>query len=323
MGAGTEHTLMTRALRTGRDTLRTAAGIAAAATSLAASSGLVAATAATPLAAALRRRLEDPKERARIRAKIVASAAAEAVPGFYRLHVFAYMHQGNLIPLYTMNNVAVKVCRPMPNGNTMITNYEAGVYCRFDTHEVLQNWRNPVTEELLEPWHFIGRPLSVEIGPDEVITGPGATLKPTTMAIDIVGDTVVMPTTSGFSYPNPFTPAEFPEDSSGPTMFWDSHYSYFAPLQAVADPAVLRAPASIQFQNLVSFQPWAGMGTRPGRTWGRALGAKLRSIDEIPAEARAGLERHTPMLFDLPSWPKDRDDSAEYRKLLLRKRGRA
>jgi hypothetical protein len=65
------------------------------------------------------------------------------------------------------------------------------------------------------------------------------------------------------------------------------------------------------------------MGTRPGRTWGRALGAKLRSLDEIPPAARAGLERHTPMLFDLASWPTDRDDAAEYRKVLKRKRGRA
>ena len=316
---------MTRSIRTRRETLRAAAGLAVAATGLAAaSSGLAAAAGrAPPSAEALRRRLEDPKERARIRAKIVASAASEAVPAFYRLHIFAYMHQGNLVPLYTMNNVAVKVCRPMPNGNTMITNYEAGVYCRFDTHEVLENWRNPVTDELLEPWHFIGRPLSVEIGPDEVITGPGATLKPKPMAIETVGDTVLMPTMSGFAYPNPFPPAEFPEDSSGPTMYWDSHYTYFAPLQAVLDPAVRRAPASIQFQNFVSFQPWVGMGTRPGRTWGRALGAKLRSLDEIPAAARAGLERHAPMLFDLASWPKDRDDSAEYRKVLKRKRGRA
>jgi hypothetical protein len=315
---------MIRSIPTRRDALRAAAGLAAAATGLVASSSLAATTAsASPSAESLRRRLEEPKERARIRAKIVASAAAEAVPAFYRLHIFAYMNQGNLIPLYTMNNVAVKVCRPMPNGNTMITNYEAGVYCRFDTHEVLETWRNPVTDELLEPWHFIGHPLSVEIGPDEVITGAGATLKPKPMAIETIGDTVVMPTMSGFAYPNPFTPAEFPEDSSGPTMYWDSHYTYFAPLQSVADPAVLRAPATIQFQNLVSFQPWIGMGTRPGRTWGRALGAKLRSMDEIPAAARAGLERHTPMLFDLANWPKERDDTAEYRKVLKRKRGRA
>ncbi|MCU0759906.1 MAG: DUF1838 domain-containing protein [Steroidobacteraceae bacterium] len=291
---------------------------------MAASSALAATTSGAPSSPeALRRRLEDPRERARIRAKVVASAAAEAVPAFYRLHVFAYMHQGNLLPLYTMNNVAIKVCRPMANGNTMITNYEAGVYCRFDTHEVLETWRNPVTGEVLEPWHFIGRPLSVELGPDEVITGPGATLKPRPMAIEAVGDTVLLPTMSGFSYPNPFPPAEFPEDSSGPTMYWDSHYTYFSPLQAVLDPAVLRAPATIQFQNLVSFQPWVGMGTRPGRTWGRALGAKLGSLDEIPAAARAGLERHTPMLFDLANWPTERDETAEYRKVLRRKRGRA
>jgi hypothetical protein len=272
---------------------------------------------AAQAAAALR--LEDPRVRARVRAKIVASAAEEAVPAFYRLHIFAYMHDRNLVPLYTMNNVAIKVCKPMANGNTMITNYEAGVYCRFDTHDVLETWTNPVTGETLEPWHFIGRPLSVEIGPDEVVTGPGATLKPQPMAIETIGDTVVMPTMSGFSYPNPFSPAEFPEDSSGPTMYWDSHYVYFAPLREVADPQVLRAPAAIQFQNLVSFQPWVGMGRRPGRTWGRALGAKLRSLDEIPPAARKGLEKHTPMLFDLANWPK-RDDTEEYKKVLRRRR---
>jgi hypothetical protein len=285
--------------------------------------GMASAMAASPTQAAAALKLDDPKERAKVRAKIIASAADEAVPAFYRLHIFAYMHDKNLVPLYTMNNVAIKVCKPMANGNTMITNYEAGVYCKFDTHEVLETWKNPVTGETLEPWHFVGRPISVEVGPDDVITGPGATLKPKPMAIEVVGETVIMPTMSGFSYANPFSPQEFPEDSSGPTMYWDSHYVYFAPLKDVADPNVLRASASIQFQNLVSFQPWAGMGTRPGRSWGRAMGAKMRSLDDIPAAARKGLEQKTPMLFDLTSWPKGRDDADEYKKVLRRKRGKA
>ena len=102
-------------------------------------------------------------------------------------------------------------------------------------------------------------------------------------------------------------------------MFWDSHYVYFSPLKDVANPAVLRAPATIQFQNLVSFQPWSGMGARPGRTWGRAFGVKLSSLDQLPAAARRGLERKTPMLFDLASWPKERDDALEYKRLLRTK----
>ena len=281
--------------------------------------GIASALADSPAQAAQTLKLDDPKERAKVRAKIIASAADEAVPAFYRLHIYAYMHEKNLVPLYTMNNVAIKVCKPMANGNTMITNYEAGVYCKFDTHEVLEKWQNPITGQTLEPWHFIGRPLTVEVGPDEVTTGPGATLKPKPMAIETVGETVILPTMSGFSYPNPFSPTEFPDDSSGPTMYWDSHYVYFAPLKEVADPNVLRASASIQFQNLVSFQPWAGMGTRPGRSWGRAMGAKLKSLDDIPAAARKGLEQKTPMLFDLANWPKDRDDTAEYKKILRAK----
>ncbi len=248
---------------TRRDTLVAGLGLAS---TLAASSPAASAAAA----AAGKLDLADSRTRARVRAKIIASAAAETVPAFYRLHMYAYMHDRNLVPLYTMSNLAIKVCEPMANGHTMITNYEAGVYCRFDTYEVLETWQNPITGETLEPWHFIGRPLSVEIGPDDVITGPGATLKPKPMAIEVIGDTVVMPTMSGFSYPNPFSPQEYPQDSSGPVMYWDSHYVYFAPLAAVADPDVARAPPRSSSSSLVSFQLWIGMGI------GRRSGPRLR-----------------------------------------------
>ena len=44
-----------------------------------------------------------------------------------------------------------------------------------------------------------------------------------------------------------------------------------------------------------------------------ALGAKLRSLDDIPKGARAALEKKTPEIFDLKNWgSKPRNDFAEY-----------
>ena len=69
-------------------------------------------------------------------------------------------------------------------------------------------------------------------------------------------------------------------------FFWDSHYFFSAPLAEVANPKVTSVSSTVQFQNLVSFHPWLGMGKTPGRTYGKALGSKLRSLDDLPRGAR-------------------------------------
>ena len=45
---------------------------------------------------------------------------------------------------------------------------------------------------------------------------------------------------------------------------------------------------------------------------GKGLGAKMKSLDGIPAGARAALEKRTPEIFDLKNWKAPRNDFAEY-----------
>ncbi len=77
-----------------------------------------------------------------------------------------------------------------------------------------------------------------------------------------------------------------------------------------------RAPSAASFQNLVSFHPWLGLGGKPGRTYGKAYGTKLSSLDEIPKAARISLEKKTPEVFDLSLdiWKKPILDIPEYMK---------
>ncbi len=277
--------------------------------------GGIALTAAAPAAGAAMERLglDDPAERARLRAKVVGSAAAEVVHTFYRLHIYAFMNGGNLIPLYTMNNLNVKVCEPLGDATYAFTTYESGAYCRFDTDEVLELWENPITGEKREVWPFVGGPLNVRIGADGVETGPEATVKPQPLRMEVIGDLLFVPTASHFSYPSPFEPAIWPKESPGETHFWDSLFVHAARAEEAAEPRRANVPAFCQFQNLVSWGPWIGMGGQQGRTYGRAYGTKLASADQLPAGARRSLELKTPEIFDIDSWNTFRDGNAEYK----------
>lgn len=257
--------------------------------------------------------LDDPRQRARLRAKVVGSAGEEVVYTFYRLHLYAYMNGGNLIPLYTMNNLNVRVCKPLDEETYAFTTYESGAYCRFDTDEPLERWENPITGETREVWPFVGGPLDVRIGADGVQTGPQATLKPEALRMEVIGDMLFIPTASHFSFPSAFDAETWPKESPGETHYWDSMFVHGARVADAVDPERLNVPAFCQFQNLVSWGPWIGMGGYEGRTYGRAYGTKLDRIEDLPGGARRSLEQQTPEIFDIGSWTTFRDGYAEYK----------
>lgn len=257
--------------------------------------------------------LEDPAVRARVRAKVSGSAAEETVYRFYRLHLYAYMHDANLVPLFTMNNLNVTQCRPLEDNQYAFKVFECGVYCKFDTDEVLESWENPITGEVREPWTFLGGPLNVKMGPDGVETPPEATVHPTPLRMETYGGMVFVPIASHFSYPSPFDPDEWPKESPGRTHYWDSLFVHAARLEDVVNPEINNAPAFCQFQNLVSWGPWVGMGGHAGRSYGRAYGTKLASIDELPAGARKSLELKAPKIFDVENWTEYHDYIEEYK----------
>ncbi len=97
--------------------------------------------------------LTDPRQRARVRAKVMGSAGAETVPIFYRLHLYAYLNEGSIVPLLTLNHLSVTDWKPLGNGTHQARTWECGMYCRFDSEEALDVWDNPVTGETLPVWN--------------------------------------------------------------------------------------------------------------------------------------------------------------------------
>jgi hypothetical protein len=256
--------------------------------------------------------LESAGRRAWVRAKIMASAGSETVYTFYRVHAFAYLHEGNLQPLFTTHVLNARVCRPQADAVYSFTTYEAGIVTRFDSDEPLQNWKNPYTGELVKVWPLFNGPLAVEAHADGIGTAAGLDLKPAGMRIDVMGDQVFLPTRSAVTAPNRFQPDEWPRESSGQNFYWDSHFTYVAPLAEVANPETVRSPAIFYLQNLGSWYPWMRMAQHPGRMYGRAFGRKLNGFDEIPVAPRRLLEARTPEIFDIDSWGSYRHRDEDY-----------
>ena len=259
--------------------------------------------------------LGDPVTRARVRAKITGSTAKETLHGLSQLHLYAYLNDGNVLPLITMWNYTVTKWTPHSETSYRMQHFESGIYTKFNTEEVLEYWDNPVTGERIEVWPFIGGPIQGEIGPDGTVTGENATVKPESLGIHILGDHVFVPAQSSFSFPNPFTPEVWPKEFSGNPYYWDSFFTHSALLEEVANPDLTHARSVQQFQNLVTFHPWFRMGGHAGRSFGRAFGTKLDGgFEALPAFLQAAVEKQAPEMLDVDSWTEFRNDFADYMK---------
>lgn len=256
-------------------------------------------------------RLADPATRARVRARVAGSCEKETINIFYRLNIYGFTGEGNLVPFYTLNHLSVNEWTPLPDNRYQAKTFECGVYCAFDTDDVLEEWKNPLTGETRKPFQFLGGPFTVTHGPDGMVA-MGAELTPRPMRIEAFGGTLFLGAMADMARPNPVTPEKHPRFSSGPIAFWDTVSTIGASVAQAFDDNISSADAFHHFQNLGSWHPWMAMGARAGRTYGRAAGTKVRSLDQIPAKALKGLQDYTPEIFDTKSWTKPRFDILEY-----------
>jgi hypothetical protein len=260
--------------------------------------------------------LDDPVVRAQVRAKVSGSTQPAKVHGLSQLHIYAYLNDGNVQPLVTMWNYTVTKWEPVSDTEFTMQHYESGIYTKYNTEEVLDDvWENPVTGEQRKVWPFLSGPIKGTLGPDGLATGANATVKPKSLGIHVMGPQVYIPSQSSFKFPNPFSAEKWPKESAGPIYYWDSFSAQSALLADVANPALASVPSSHQFQNLVSWHPWLGMGGIEGRTVGTAFGNKLMGgFEEVPKFLQAAIKAQTPEILDTDDWSKYRNDFSDYMK---------
>lgn len=240
--------------------------------------------------------LNDPKVRSEVYAKIYATTEEADVHKYWTVHYYAYLHEGgNMVPLNTMLNYNYSRWKPVGDNRYEGTAWEVGVYTDFDGDTIYdETWINPITGDELPIAHFKGGPWPEAVGPDGIAqTARGADVLQE-MKIRVIGNIVWVPTAANYNL-------EFPGNPPS-TFTWDSYFNYSASVADVLNPDMPSVPFTGALHNLSDWQPGIGMENHAGRSFGRAPGQKIFSIDELPELAKVAFNRHTPDIFDVDNW---------------------
>jgi len=268
--------------------------------------------------AELATQLADPASRTRLIAKVFGSTEEMERHAFLKFHVFGFTGEGNLIPFFSMNNYIVQRWSPAENDVFNVQHYEVAYYSKFDTDEAIDEWTNPLTDEVIELPHFVLGPVPRQYGPG---LGQGAdSFAPDPVNITMIGDRVYIPTLTRLRFPSMMSVEEWGPYGSAPVRYWDSMLVYSANIEDVLDENRTHVPAEIHMQNLVSWDPYFKLGDSAGRTMVRAYGQHISGYDDLPATVRSNLEKYTPEIFELESWQETRFDAVELMQELIEKR---
>jgi hypothetical protein len=171
-----------------------------------------------------------------------------------------------------------------PDGFWKLAMFELTYYTDLKTGKLLEKFKNPYTGELNSVRH-------VRLGPDiRHQTIEGQLADPDDLAMQsmlhdysttlgpavINGDSVWIPSSveARIVFPKP----------TAPDIRLSHYTTVMGSMQDFENPAVLSAPCSLAFQNILKWEPWMRMGDHPGEMMSRAAGRKLENIEELPAD---------------------------------------
>lgn len=261
--------------------------------------------------------LADPKARLDLIAKVLGSTDGGERHAYMKFHVFGFAGDGNIVPMFTMNNYIIQDWTPLDDGDYEVAHREVAYYSEFDTDEPIDSFKNPFTGEVVELPQFVLGPVprTYSVEPSD----SRASFDADPLNITMIGDRVYVPTLSSIVYPNMLSPEEWGPYSSGETVFWDSMTVFSADVADVFDPNKTHVDADIHMQNLISWAPNLKMGQNPGRSMVRAYGQHINGFDDLPANIRKNLETLTPEIFD-ENWTEMRMDNLDMLQSLMAKR---
>ena len=181
------------------------------------------------------------------------------------------------------------------DGRYRVAMFELTYYTDLQSGQLLDTFDNPYTGETNRVRH-------VRLGPEIRFMDAGGIVRPTDPMVKeyasnlgpalINNDDIWIPldVEATIQFPKP----------TAPSIILNHYTTVHGNLQNATDPARTSAPAEINFQNVLKWEPFMRMGDHPGHMMSRAAGRKLESVDELPADYAAIASREHGKYFDDP-----------------------
>jgi len=240
--------------------------------------------------------LDDPEDfltaAVKVRGALDNSLALSWVAG-YRYAVI----DGRSIPMYGLLAGTFSRYRRLDALAFEVRSLEVAFFTDLATGKLLETWENPVTGKTVEVPTFQTPPAKYRITPQGL-------------------DLSSIKSMQGMNPSHLFRPAHIngedvriteeikiyqPDEAVESQPFrYTEVTTYRAKKSDLQDPERVWVPASIQYQSLVSFDEWMGMGDIDGLHMGSGSGDRVGRVEELPAYYLELTERFYPEVLDDP-----------------------
>lgn len=227
--------------------------------------------------------------------------------------------------LFGYTGTGVMQSRIESSGDVSIRGKETGFFTDLATGDILEDWRNPYSGELVKPFNFIntvGTTLTTEIprfafgGADDVPTimndgqnrvkgtGKDAVI-PFILPFENYGDDLLLGWDYAHGYTNPVTKDKWPKAHTGAFISPSEHFTIRASKAQLEDRSIASCRFVSGFSRVSEWWPWMLMGGnqyQDGVLFGRMFSHKgLPGYQDIPPKLLAYLEKHHPDALEVPS----------------------
>ena len=186
---------------------------------------------------------------------------------------------------------------------------EVGFYTDLKTGEVLDEWHNPYTDEVVKVVHIANDPFNFRITPFYPKPPSYGGLNnndtpdiPMILPFTEVGNNkVVLQSKIHLYYPNALQPEKWPRESSGEMNQVSEMFTYVIDREDLANPAITGLQFSGSWNRITPWLPWMLMGKAKGHTHYDCMMGCYDNMDVLSPKIRAYAEKHYPTFFEAPT----------------------
>jgi hypothetical protein len=195
--------------------------------------------------------------------------------------------------LFNMVGMSVSRCIPAETDSWNFTSRELTYYLNPKTNEILHNWENPWTLEVLPVMHVANNPVQGYFQGNFPVQVEGDR---TTFLFDIFPN-----------YPNPLaTDNKFEKYSPNPTYQAAELFKITVPTTDLFNSQLLSvSELQLSWDRIGSWLPWMKMGDMSGHMIYSSYGGKINRLEDLPQLLQDEINHRVPLFKKAPKFHKD------------------
>jgi hypothetical protein len=203
---------------------------------------------------------------------------------------------------------SARLIRPADGPGYLVLQKECGFFTDLETGRVLDRWRNPYTNEEVQPFHIanpaVNRPIEPVVRDSrfyDTVVGSEPQERPFVLDWRLAGDRAFVETRSHVWATNPLDPAKWVRESAGPYVQVMDAQSYTVALDELQDPTRTHASWWGHWTHWRPWQPWMLMGASPGGCLYSATTGSASRLDDLPEDIVAITRERQPEFLVAPT----------------------